>query len=284
MRNALVIFAAVALVVSIGVAAPVMDFNVIKDTGNDHGSRNANAGAAGTVRGAKNPWMEDTSYYDWDTAAIEDFINANGGVGMIAKVEFYLMPVTCPGQGTNVGINVFALQSGNDWAEGDGGSIWPAFNWSGPGGPAATYNNAQGYWRWNDAGTPADTSDDFKEDDPTQTLPWTNPVGGAAVGGVDHSSLRPIQNSLDWDPGDVGGVYYGVVLDPAVYLDIIQNPLNRGIILWDLLDAPHPDENWQANMRESGLPAYLRVTMVPEPASLLLIGLGGLGVLLRKKR
>lgn len=275
----------VVLATATWVLAADMQFAVNRDAGNDMNAVHTSGGADPNVRGAKNPWDEDTSYYDWDTAAVDAWINANGGRAQVASVEFFIKPYTCPGQGTTVGIQVFTLQSQNDWAEGDGtaynGGSW---NWT-QGTPSSTYSNAREYWLVNDNGTPGDTSDDFNQMDAAQTVPWLD-AGGTARS-INATQLRGMQNSVDWDPGDVGDVYYGVALDTAFWTDILDNANNRGIILWDELDAPNPDENWQVHMREDAggaNAAYLKVTMVPEPASMTLLVLGGLGVLLRKKR
>lgn len=285
MRNALVLFTVVALVASVAIAAPVEEFIVTKDTGNDQNSGNANAGAAQAVRGAKNPWKEDTSYYDWENSQeISDWIDANGGRAMVQKVEFCIRPVTLWGRHDpdpdTVGIHVYGLQLTVDWAEGDGTSIWPAFNWT-KRGPAATFNHCQSFYDDVDD-TPASGDEVLGLD----AIQWTD-KDGIARGNVADSNLWPIRNANDliapvqWDSG-----YVCVELDPAFWEDILDNELNRGIILWDMEDCPHPDENWQVYMKEqgAGYEPLLKVTMIPEPASLALLAIGGVAALIRRKR
>ena len=269
----------VLLAAAVVEAQITQNFLVSRDNGGDANAPDANAGAAGQVRGAKNPWDEDTSYYDWSTTDLNAWINGNGGRALVQSVEFFVKPITCPGQTTTVGIHVYGLHANIDWAEGNGGDIWTAFNWS-MGTAAATYNYAQEYYIDAD-GDPATTGD--RSVDLALSLPWNN---GANVG-LASNSLRGIRNSLDWDPGDVGNTYYGVALDQAFWVDLLDNENNRGIILWDENDAPGLDENWEVYMRENAggaNAAYLSVTMIPEPVTMSLLVIGAAGMLLRRKR
>jgi hypothetical protein len=244
---------------------------VSRDDGCDANGWAASAGAANTVRGAKRNWLEDTSFYDWDTAAIDAWIDANGGRSMVENVEFFIRPVTCPGNDSGIGVNVFALRSGSDWVEGDGTSIWVQYNWT-QGTPAATYANAQHYWQWNDNGTPTNTTDDYAETDLTNTIPWqlTNSAPVGSIGGL----ARNLQNSVDWVAAQTqANTYVGVVLDKDLWEDLLDNPQNRGIILWALLDPPHPDENWTVYMKEAGpgYEPYLEVTMRVSSGTIIVI-------------
>lgn len=265
------IVAVLLLAVSFGSADIVQNFLVSRDGGNDQNNY-ANAGAAGQVRGAKNPWDEDTSYYDWNTEDIDTWIDTNGGRANVLSIDFFLKPVTCPGVGTTIGIQVFGLHSNNDWVEGAGTSIWTSYNWP-EGAPAATYQYAQTYWTL--VGT-------TKTLDTVNSVRWNN---GSNVS-LGSTSLRGIRNSLDWDPGDVNNTYYSVALDTAFWTDMLDNEKNRGIILWDENNIPG-DENWEAYMRESAAganAAYLQVTIVPEPVTMALVTMGAVSVLLKRRR
>jgi hypothetical protein len=284
MRKALA-FLAVVSVASLALGAPSMDFPVTKDAGMDMNSPNANSGAAGQVRGAKATWWEDCSFYDWNTTEIEAYIAANGGMGMVAKVEFFIRPVALWARDetdpVNIGIGVYGLHSQNDWAEGDGTSIWNNYNWT-EGTMAATRNYAQhDYTTAGGTLPPADT---------VACVPWVEPGGNPVE--LRDTRLRGIQNAVDFiSPADRAGwaaapYDIGVQLDPAMVNDLLTNPINRGIILFEYDDLGHPDENWQVYMRDQGNQPdpYIRVTLVPEPASMLLIAVGGVGALLRRRR
>lgn len=275
-------FLAVVSVASLALGAPSMDFPATKDTGMDMNNANGNAGAAGMVRGAKATWRENSSWYDFNTTEIEAYIAANGGMGMVQKVEFFIRPATLWARPDDTtGIKVFGIQSQNDWAEGDGGSIWNNYNWT-EGSLAATVNYAQ-----HDYTTVGGT---LPPADGPGCVPWVD-VGGTQRT-IRDSQMWPIQNANDFiSPADRAGwaaapYDIGVVLDPAMVADLLTNPLNRGIILWELVDLGHPDENWQVYMRDQGNQPdpYIRVTLIPEPASMLLIAVGGVGALLRRRR
>lgn len=289
MKKALVLLVVLSMT-SWAMGAPAMSFPVNRDAGQDMGSSDANSGAATMVRGAKATWREDSSFYDWDTAAIESFIGANGGTAMVSKVVFGVYPGTLWGRDLvnpdTVGIKVYGLQSQTDWMEGNGTSIWTNWNWT-LGTAAVTENRAQAMWRWNDGGTPGITTDDFKELDP-MSQDWID-VGGTARD-LRDPQMWPIQNAKDLIAPAAGwavGTPVEVDLDPAFVADLLGNGMNRGIVLWENADLPHPDDNWQAHMKEWGggaRAAYIRVEMIPEPATMVLLGLGGLGMLIRRKR
>jgi hypothetical protein len=284
MRKALA-FLAVVSVASLALGAPSMDFPVARDSAFDMNNPNANAGAAGQARGAKATWWENSSWYDWDTTEIEAYIAANGGMGMVAKVEFFIRPVTLWARDetdpANIGIGVYPLLSQNDWAEGDGPSTGGAYNWTE--GTLACTRNYAGHDYTTVGGTlpPADT---------VACVPWVEPGGNAVE--IRDTRLRGPKNLVDFiSPVDRAGwaaapYDIGVVLDPAFVADLLTNPINRGIILWEYDDLGHPDENWGVYLSEQGNQPdpYIRVTLVPEPASMLLIAVGGVGALLRRRR
>ena len=76
----------------------------------------------------------------------------------------------------------------------------------------------------------------------------------------------------------------GVVLDPPLVQDLLTNSQCQGIRTWSNV----ADYNHQTYLRgQWGMPGVapiLRVCAVPEPATMLLIAVGGFGMLLRRKR
>jgi len=150
---------------------------------------------------------------------------------------------------------VWTLNLAEDWAEGDQAG-YPAggpalnFDWS-EDTAAATNYYARTYWRWNDNGTPADDTDDFKEldvDHPDLT-PWLDENGDIIrswePNPYEHtyskgssSDIHLIYNSVDfWTNYMSYGQPRSVALDytpgdPTTLMeDVLNNPLNRGIAL-----------------------------------------------------
>jgi len=282
MRNALA-FLAVVCVASMAFGQ-IGDFDVSKDNGADMNAPDGNAGVAGQVRGAKNPWMEDTSWYGFDKEEIAAWIAANGGNAAVVKVEFCIRPSSLWGRDAadpdNVGIHVYGLKLAFDWDEGDGNNMWGTFNWT-EGTGASTYNHSSAvYTTAGGTAPPAHVG----------SVPWTD-AGGTPRNNVADPNLWPIRNANDFiSPADRDGWAANpydicVELDPAFWMDLIYEGDNRGIILWDLENLPHPDENWQVYMKDQdNQPNPHLLVHIPEPASMLLIAVGGVGALLRRRR
>ena len=181
----------------------------------------------------------------------------------------------------NVGIHVYGLKLEHDWAEGDGNNMWGSFNWT-EGTAASTYREAACVYT-TAGGTlpPAHTA---------ACVPWTD-QNGVARNNIADSNLWPIRNANDFiSPADRDGWTANpydicVELDPVFWQDLIYEENNRGIILWDLENLPSPDENWMVYFKDqAGQPNPHLVIHIPEPASMLLITVGGVGALLRRRR
>ena len=283
------IVVALGFCASMASAEVTASFNVNRDCSLDSHDAGGNVnGGAGSVemRGAKASWEEDTSLHDWDIGTINAWIASNGGYGNVTKVELFIKPLSDqwstagPGTVTGRGICVNLMLSGVDWAEGDGMDLWTRYNWS-EGRAAATFRFAQHYYK---------TEGGVKVDDLDQSVKWQR------ADGTQVDSLRDLYpdatalNSARWTPG-IGApvdVYYGVELDAGFWealLDRGQTSSVRGVILWDHDDAGTND-NWSFSTREnpSGDATYLKVTMIPEPASMALLALGGLAMIRRRRQ
>ena len=277
MKKALAFVAVLGLV---GSAAVADIFNTTKDNSvlGHSAERLLNCGATSNNRVAK--WSQHLMVLDFDTAAMKAFETANPlGAGQYYQAELFLRVYSGWGATPrNVGLGT--LNVGVDWAEGDGN--WGNYGWS-AGTGASIYAYAEAYWQVNDNGTTTCTGDDFTEIDPTLSVPWKNEAGTA----VSNLPSLPINltNSVNFVASSADhGSYVGVVLDAAVYDDLVNNSLNRGLRTFHIDDH---DNNSKVAFREQSGGAqtpYIELTVVPEPFSLALLGLGGLGLLIRRKR
>jgi hypothetical protein len=280
MKKALAFVCVLGFVASAAVADV---FNATKDNSvlGHSTERLINHGGRGADRVAK--WTQHLMAVDFDTAAIKAFEAANPlGPGEYYQAELFLMPSGgWPPAPTTRTVGIRTLNSDSDWAEGDG-SNWSDYNWSEPAG-GSIYAYAEAHWRMNDNGTPADTTDDFKEIDPATSVPWKQEDGTPVS---NYPSLPAnFTNSVDFAASDADhGSYVGVVLDAVVYDDLVNNAKNRGLRTYQT-DSSYNNSSVYFREQSGGANTpYLEVTVVPEPFSLALLGLGGLGLLIRRKR
>ena len=276
-----IVLLVVASLASAALGVPQMQFYVDRDNGFDENAVLADGGAESSVRGAKKSWREDVSAYGWDAEAISNWIAANGGMAAVQKVELFIMPKSDPLTGA-AGIRVGAFYSQNDWVEGDGTHYnWGSLNWS-EGTGAATYSYAETYWKWTDDTHTA------KEVDTALTKAWTDLAGNPLPPGGDNGfdDAPTTWNSTNYFGQNGANAYSSVVVDMSLFEDLLDPDTTyaRGLYLADMNNSAG-NENWEVYMKEAGADkaAYLEVT-VPEPATMLLLGLGGLGVLIRRKR
>ncbi|HET6430095.1 MAG TPA: PEP-CTERM sorting domain-containing protein [Phycisphaerae bacterium] len=76
-----------------------------------------------------------------------------------------------------------------------------------------------------------------------------------------------------------------ITLDMPLVMHLINEPNCRGLRMFGHWDGPGAEENAAiATRTQWSTGAMLRLVEVPEPATMVLLTLGGLGVLLRKKR
>jgi hypothetical protein len=267
MQRVIAILAVIGLVGAAASAALapqlVVRYKADRDNCNISGSPLENWGQAPDGRMAK--WKQENVYADWSEA---DLMDLEAMLASPPPAPYTAWEVryatTNPNWGIPGGIDpnfhafVEVFYSGNDWVEGDG----PKY---GPGTFGAC--------------------DSFAEK--SAQVPWTDPGTGAPVS---FWGCPAMQNSIPvsyFDGNTVpGGPEYmtNVALDIPLVLDLILNPHARGIRTW----TNARDQNHNAYMRgQWGIPGVapaLELYAVPEPATMLLIGLGGLGLLLRKKR
>jgi len=233
---------------------------------------NVSTGISGQHRVAKA--YQHQMIMDWDTVAIQEYIDANKPVELDTQVELFLCVASASGNDTPIDVSAYA---GNDWVEGQtttyGWLTWPY----GAANAEATYNYAATATQWNDLG--------FVEVDVANSTAWSSQDDGSDV-----SSFRVI---FDGNRGAtttgmvlpstaVDGDWISVVLDDAVVAELLTNPLNRGLYTngdsWE-------NSNVYSRDQAGGLFApYLEVTFVPEPATMGLLVLGGVAALIRRKK
>ena len=287
MKTALAIVAVVGFVASFAMGGQAR-FGVTRDAAlHAHSVETHSNGGAGTQGrvGKGGPglsYSQEWGIFQWDNAAdiaqwmeaeavaegwadLADAV-ANGAV----QVEFQ---VAAPADVPDKRVVLQTLWSENDWTEGDGPNNYANYNWTTD--SAVTNSHAQD-----------------KLPDSTGAVDWVDPSTGESVQGRELPGLvnsAKIEGLLGTsDPGNV--VWNGAVLDEAVWKDLIlhENPSGYQTVgLATAGDGWGNMDNAQIYFRErwgdSADPSLL-ITIVPEPASMLLIGLGAVGLVLRRKR
>ena len=260
MRKSLAILAVVALCSSAAWAdmAAVGEFHSVKDAGILRHSAESwsQAGGASAVRCAKG--RQHYLAVDFNWTDVEAFIAANPlEAGWSMKVELRL--VATDDQLLNTTCKLVLIENEVIWAEGDGPHNYANFNWTQD--PAITSHYAQ-------------TNLDGTGSGP---WPWGNFDGKRNVAG--QSNFYDMTFAAGGQPSwcELDPLFFGK-LRPLAPADNFQ-----GLYTWDNLDNATNGMVYTRDQNSSVDP-MLRITFIPEPASLLLIGLGGVGVLLRKKR
>jgi hypothetical protein len=238
----------------------VGEFHSVKDAGvlKAGGEEWSNAGGASAVRPMKG--RQHFLAMDFNWTDVEAFIAANPlEPGWTMKVELRLVAAFNDDL-MGMDCRLVLIENETVWTEGDGPHNYANFNWSAQADPAITSKYAQ------------------TNLDGTGTGPW--PWG-------DFDGKRNVAGQynfyeLTWNAANVPS---WVELDP-IFFGKLRPPTTdnyHGLYTYDV------DSNWSNGMcytrdQNSTVDPMLRITFIPEPASLLLIGLGGVGVLLRKKR
>ena len=206
--------------------------------------------------------------FDFDFAGLNAYIAANPTIPVTINVYY-------SGGGADAQtIQVRAFNAVNDWTEGDQTGAWTNFGWT-MGTKQVLRHYAGGVWHVNDNGTPATTGDDFQEIDAAASDLWDPGDSSKWLEDLSHT-----QNGADLTIVDssVAG-FLSVDLD-AAFLTALQDADLKGIYVTTASWA-----NASGRSREYGSVAeFAAFIEVPEPFSLSLLGLGGLGLLIRRKR
>ena len=204
---------------------------------------------------------------DYDWPAIKALVD--GFPGWTATYELSMVPAFDTMDGTAARL----VMSSNDvdWVEGDGAGQYTNFNWTDPTvNPAVTSQYAQTY---EDPLTPGSP-------DPARCIgPWP---GGS------FDAFRA--TSGYYDSGGItfstAGVRVFEILDPWFMDQILtghdpQGYPIRGIYTYDKDSLSCNSEAYTSNAGQ-GLSPYIRVTLVPEPSSALVLALGICAMLRRR--
>ena len=206
--------------------------------------------------------------FDFDFAGLNAYIAANPTVPVRFNAYY-------TGGGADAQqIQVRAFNAVNDWTEGDQTAAWTNFGWT-MGTKQVLRHYAGGVWHVNDNGTPTSTGDDFQEIDAAASDLW-NPADSNEW----LEDLAYTQNGADLTIVDasVAG-FLSVELD-AAFLTALQDGDLKGIYV-----TTDSWANASGRSREYGsVAAFAAFIEVPEPFSMTLLGLGGLGLLIRRKR
>jgi len=126
--------------------------------------------------------------------------------------------------------------------------------------------------------------DAYADSVPVPEVNWIDPVSGLAVsfwGLPELTNSVPFVGFVPTVPVNFGNM--AVVVDPPVLAALIGDPNVRGLRCWSDLWNNH-QVYARGQWGDPGAAAALELWAIPEPATMLLRGLGGVGLVLRKRR
>jgi hypothetical protein len=215
-------------------------------------------------------FMKGRQHYflmDFDWAAIEADLLANPGY----HAEFSMVPASDASNFMWCSLQI--SENTVDWIEGDGPDQFTNFNWT---NPTVNYALTSQY---------------------SQTIGMDDGAGGVVVDPVNSTGAWPwgdfdgkrnvagFRNATDIT-FSTSGVRVYTPLDPVWLGHLIAGTTPDGGVSvgFYTYDSTSFFQNNEAYLSDAGMALSPMISVVPEPASMLLIGLGGIGLLLRKRR
>ena len=236
--------------------AEVFTYIVAKDNYNNSDGNTTQRGGADEDRAAKGK-QEKTWYGEWSDANIAD---------IAAKITGML-----PGQTYTL---TFKTATGN-W-----GDIPPA--------PGAAPLDGQGNSTWTPKVSAFYSTTDWVEMEATNNKAsnaagWDGVVGKLFWSLVDVDNVAPVVGNWQTHSGGTPLViqWNSAVLEPAVVTALLDTNC-RGLRMWD--EDYHNTTNCSREKWGGAAAPSLVLEIIPEPASLTLLGLGALGALIRRRR